>query len=362
LRRNGVGRFISGQRPARLGLRQGAAARERGQARPALTPKARKPEVRAPEARAPEARGKDADRIRIGISGWNYAPWRGRFYPEGLRQKDELRFAAAAFRTIEINGTFYSLQKPKSFRAWAAAAPDDFQFAVKGPRFITHMLKLKNIETPLANFCANGLLALGPKLGPVLWQFPPNFRFNPEKLEAFFRLLPRDTMAAARLARRHDHRVAGRTFFDVDRKRPLRHAIEVRHDSFRVPAFIALLRKHRIALVCADTVEWPLMLDVTADFVYCRLHGSRQLYASGYGAGVLRRWATLALAWAQGEDPRAVLPRRAEHVSPKGPRRRRRREVFVYLDNDAKVRAPVDARRLDRLVQEMAPEGVAPQD
>lgn len=303
-----------------------------------------------------------ADRISIGISGWNYAPWRGRFYPDGLRQKDELRFAAAAFRTIEINGTFYSLQDPKSFHAWAAAAPDGFRFAVKGPRFITHMLKLKNVETPLANFCANGLLALGPKLGPLLWQFPPNFRFNPEKLEAFFRLLPRDTVAAARLARRHDQRVAGRTFFAVDRKRPLRHAVEVRHDSFRVPAFIALLRKHRIALVCADTVEWPLMLDVTADFVYCRLHGSRQLYASGYGTAALRRWATLALAWARGGDPRASLPRRAEHVSPKAPRRRRRRDVFVYFDNDAKVRAPVDARRLDRLVREMAPDGSAQRD
>jgi len=170
--------------------------------------------------------------IRIGISGWRYAPWRGRFYPEGLRQKDELAFAASKFPAIEINGTFYSLQSPKSFQAWAEETPGDFVSAVKGPRFITHMLKLKNVETPLANFCANGILGLGPKLGPVLWQFPPNFRFNPDKLEAFFKLLPRDTEAASRLARKHDHRVDGRTHFTIDRKRRLRHAVEIRHGSF----------------------------------------------------------------------------------------------------------------------------------
>jgi uncharacterized protein YecE (DUF72 family) len=302
--------------------------------------------VSSEEARTVDRKGK----IRIGISGWNYAPWRGRFYPKGLRQKDELAFAASKFRAIEINGTFYSLQSPRSFEAWAAAAPDDFAFAVKGPRFITHMLKLRNAETPLANFFANGMLALGPKLGPILWQFPPNFRFNPEKLAAFFNLLPRDTETASQLARGHDHRVEGRTHFEIDRNRPLRHAIEIRHESFRVPEFVALLRKHRIALVCADTVQWPLLLDVTADFVYCRLHGSEQLYASGYDDHALRRWAALVTAWTGGEDPRRGYPRRGEHISEEPPPRRPRRDVFVFFDNDAKVRAPVDAARLAALV------------
>jgi uncharacterized protein YecE (DUF72 family) len=289
-------------------------------------------------------------RIRIGISGWQYAPWRGRFYPEGLRQKDELAFAASQFGAIEINGTFYSLQSPRSFKTWAAATPDDFVFALKGPRFITHMLKLRDVQAPLANFFANGLLALGEKLGPILWQLPPNFRFQPEKLEAFFELLPRNTEAAARLARHHDHRVQGRTCVQAGRKRALRHAIEIRHDSFRAPEFIALLRRHNIALVCADTVEWPLALDITADFIYCRLHGSEQLYTSGYEDKALRRWAALATAWAKGEDPRSGYPRRGEHISERPPARRAGRDVFVFFDNDAKVRAPVDARRLIALI------------
>jgi uncharacterized protein YecE (DUF72 family) len=291
-----------------------------------------------------------AGNIRTGISGWRYGPWRGRFYPTGLRQKDELAFAASQFGAIEINGTFYSLQRPQSFQAWAAATPDDFIFSVKGPRFITHMLKLRNGEIPLANFFANGLLALGPKLGPILWQLPPTFRFDPAKLEAFFRLLPKDTEAAADLARRHDHRVAGRTYLTIDRKRPLRHAVEIRHDSFRTPEFIDLIRRHKLALVCADTVEWPLLLDVTADFIYCRLHGSEQLYTSGYDDQALGRWASLVTRWSKGEDPRGPYPRRGAHIAAEPPSRRARRDVFVFFDNDAKVRAPVDARRLIALI------------
>jgi len=284
-------------------------------------------------------------RVRIGISGWRYAPWRGKFYPKGLRQKDELAHAAGKFPTIEINGTFYSLQSPENFRRWAEATPKDFVFAVKGPRFITHMLKLARAEQPLANFFANGMLALGPKLGPILWQLPPNFRFNPERLESFFKLLPHDTEAAARLARRHDHRVKGRTLTTIDRKRPLRHAIEIRHDSFRTPDFIALLRRHRIGLVCADTVEWPLLMDLTADFVYCRLHGSEVLYASGYDDPALKRWAARVAAWAKGGEPKDAV-----RIVAKPAPKRARRDVYVYFDNDAKVRAPVDAERLAELV------------
>jgi uncharacterized protein YecE (DUF72 family) len=282
--------------------------------------------------------------IRIGISGWRYKGWRGVFYPEGLRQKDELAFAARAFRTIEINGTFYSLQRPEYFTAWRDATPKGFVFAVKGPRFITHMLKLTRCETPLANFFGNGVLALGEKLGPILWQFPPNFRFHPEKLSDFFAQLPRDTEAAAKMARKHDHRIKGRAWLRSDAKCPLRYAIEIRHESFRRPDFIALLRKHDVALVVADTVDWPLLFDVTADFVYCRLHGSEQLYASGYESDALGVWAKRVVSWSQGRELRDGEC--AHHLKA----RAAARDVFVYFDNDAKVRAPFDAQALEGIV------------
>ncbi|MDQ7251147.1 DUF72 domain-containing protein [Dongia sedimenti] len=211
--------------------------------------------------------------IRIGISGWRYAPWRGKFYPKGLRQKDELAYAASKFPTVEINGTFYSLQSPDSFRQWAAATPDNFVFAVKG-----------------------------------------------------------------------------RTTLEIDHKRRLRHAIEIRHDSFRTPAFIALLRKHRIGLVCADTVDWPLLMDLTADFIYCRLHGSEELYASGYDDTTLKRWAIRVAAWAKGREPADAL-RVTAKPAPRPAGASKGRDVYVYFDNDAKVRAPVDAARLAQLVK-----------
>src|SRR5687768_17392697 len=173
--------------------------------------------------------------IRIGISGWRYRPWRGIFYPKGLQQRRELAFCADCFRAVEINGTFYSLQRPEFFEAWAAAVPQDFVFAIKGSRFITHNKKLKDIEAPLANFLAQGLLSLGNKLGPFLWQFAPRFRFDPERLERFFAQLPRDTDAAAALARQHDGRVAGRAMVQARTPMRLRHAIEIRHQSFVDP-------------------------------------------------------------------------------------------------------------------------------
>jgi uncharacterized protein YecE (DUF72 family) len=283
--------------------------------------------------------------IRIGISGWRYKGWRGVFYPDGLRQKDELTFAAQSFRTVEINGTFYSLQRPDYFRAWDEATPAGFVFAVKGPRFITHMLKLRRAETPLANFFGNGLLALGEKLGPILWQFPPSFRFDSSKLEAFFAELPRDTEAAARLARRHDHRITGRAWLRTDAKRPLRYAMEIRHESFRCAEFISLLRSHDIALVVADTVDWPLLFDVTADFVYCRLHGSKQLYASGYESDALDLWARRLVAWSKGSELRV-----GDYAHPRKAARAKQRDAFVYFDNDAKVRAPFDACALQAKV------------
>jgi uncharacterized protein YecE (DUF72 family) len=279
--------------------------------------------------------------IRIGISGWSYAPWRGKFYPRGLARKRELGYAASQFPSIEINGTFYRLQRPESFAQWRDETPDDFVFAVKGSRYITHMLHLKNAEPALANLFASGLLRLGPKLGPILWQFPARTKFDAARLGAFFTLLPRDTEAAAALARRHDARVAGRAWLRSEGALPLRHAIEIRHESFRDPAFIELLRRHRIALVCADTVAWPRLMDLTADFVYCRLHGSKQLYASGYGPKALDRWAELVGAWAAGRDPPD-----ADRIKPPLKRRAAGRDVYVYFDNDAKVRAPADAAAL----------------
>jgi uncharacterized protein YecE (DUF72 family) len=286
--------------------------------------------------------------VRIGISGWTYAGWRGIFYPEELPHKRELAYAAGKFPTVEINGSFYSLQTPASFGKWSDATPEDFIFAVKGSRYITHMRRLRDIEKPLANFLASGLLRLGPKLGPILWQFPPNFRYERERLESFFALLPRDTKAAAEMARRHDSRVKGRAWTEIDRKRPLRHTIEIRHDSFRDPDFIRLLRAHKIALCCADTVEWPRLMDLTADFIYCRLHGSIELYKSGYGEASLRKWAARVDTWSRGEEPAD-----AERVIDKPAPKRARRDVYLYFDNDAKVRAPFDAQRLIRLVRKV---------
>ncbi|KKB12776.1 hypothetical protein VE25_05365 [Devosia geojensis] len=283
--------------------------------------------------------------IRIGISGWTYKPWRGEFYPEGLPQKRELAYAAEHFRAIEINGTFYGLQRPEAFGRWREETPDDFVFAIKGSRYITHMLKLRGIEAPLANLMASGPLRLGPKLGPFLWQFPPRMKFDRDLFDRFLGLLPHDTDEASALARRHDERLDGRNWLKSDVHQPVRHAVEIRHESFRSPEFIRLLRRHRVALVCADTVEWPLLMDLTSDFVYCRLHGSEVLYTSGYDGKALDRWAARVRTWVRGAEPED-----AERVAAPTPRRKSGRDVFVFFDNDAKVRAPADAEALaDRL-------------
>ena len=280
-------------------------------------------------------------RIHIGISGWRYKGWRGVFYPEKLPQRRELEFASRKFDTIELNGSFYSLQRPQSFLQWHAETPPDFTFAIKGSRYITHMLRLRNVEGPLANFFAQGLLHFGAKLGPILWQLPPNFPFEPERLEQFLALLPRTVKQAAELARNHDDRLNDRSWFQVRKDAPLHHALEIRHESFVSEKFIRLLRRYGVGLVVADTVEWPLLMDVTSDFVYCRLHGSEQLYASGYEADALDVWARRVVAWARGEE--VTDGRRA---SARDAAKRKRRDVFVYFDNDMKVRAPFDAEQL----------------
>ena len=239
--------------------------------------------------------------VRVGISGWRYAPWRGgTFYPDGLKQRCELHHASRRFGAIEINGTFYSLQRASSFRSWRDDTPDGFLFAIKGGRFVTHMRRLKDAGPALANFFASGVLELGEKLGPVLWQLPASFRF---------------------------------------------HALEVRHPSFADPAFPELLREHGVALVLSDAPGWAAYGDATADFAYFRLHGAEELYASGYDDAALDKWAERVRSFAGGgepDDPPRLAKRKAQ---------RRRRDVFVFFDNDAKVRAPHDAmalmRRLD---------------
>lgn len=280
--------------------------------------------------------------IRIGISGWNYKGWRGVFYPKNLAQRRELEFAARQFNSIEINGSFYSLQRPESYRRWRTETPDNFLFSVKGPRFITHMKKLREVRAPVANFFASGVLALEEKLGPILWQFPPNFGWNAERFEKFFQLLPKSTGQAAKLGRRHDDKLKTRAWLKTERDRPLRYCVEIRHASFLVPDFFTLLRKWNIAFVFADTAgKWPYVEDLTADFVYCRLHGDTQLYASGYSTRALDWWAARLKFWRRGQQPKDAKLVRTQHRGVQS-----ERDIFVYFDNDAKVHAPFDAQEL----------------
>src|SRR3954468_8339270 len=265
-----------------------------------------------------------AGQIRIGVSGWRYTPWRGNFYPKGLAQSRELHYASRAFNSIELNGSFYSLQWPTSYAQWADQTPEGFVFAVKGSRYITHMLKLRNIETALANFFASGLFELGDKLGPILWQFPPMMRFHPQVFEEFFSILPRSTGEALWIACAHDERPKGRVCLEPLDDFPLRHCVEVRHESFETPEFVRMLERHRIAFVLADTPNpWPKYEGVTADFTYMRLHGSTELYNSRYTHEELARWAAMMRGWAQSS-----------------------RDVYCYFDNTDKLHAPDNAQEL----------------
>jgi uncharacterized protein YecE (DUF72 family) len=264
--------------------------------------------------------------VRIGISGWTYPRWRGTFYPKGLPQRQELRYASERMNSVEINGSFYSLQRRSSFEAWAASVPEDFVFAVKGGRFITHMKKLSGIETPLANFLASGVLALDQKLGPILWQLPPNLGFNADRMDAFFAQLPRSAGTAAEIAAHHDQRVPDDRALTkaVHPRYRLRHAIEPRHESFRTPEFYRLLRRYQMALVISDNPgKWPIFTEITTDLMYLRLHGHDQLYVSGYSDQELDDWAAKIRSWTE-----------------------RGCDVYVYFDNDAKVHAPFDAMSL----------------
>lgn len=266
--------------------------------------------------------------IRTGVSGWRYPGWRGVFYPPGLRQRDELSYLSERMATVEVNGSFYSLQRPSSWRSWAAQVADGTVMAVKGPRFITHMLRLRDAREALGTFFASGPLLLGDLTGPFLWQLPARDAFEPDRLEAFFALLPRTEREAARLAR-------GGRLAQIERRaetpwtraaradRPLRHAIEVRHSSYEDEEFLAMCRRHRVAVVVSDGAgQWPTIDAVTADHVYVRLHGGDELYTSGYSATEIEDWAARVRGWAAHDGVEQVL---------------------VYFDNDAKVHAPRDA-------------------
>jgi uncharacterized protein YecE (DUF72 family) len=285
--------------------------------------------------------------VYIGISGWRYAGWRGVFYPRQLRQADELKFAARCFDSIELNGSFYSLQRPEFYARWRAETPEDFVFSVKGGRFITHMRRLRNVETALANFFASGVLCLEEKLGPILWQFPESLGFD-ERFERFFELLPHDTREAAALARHHDRRLVGRSAVRAQSRHAVRHAIEIRSPTFLSSDFVTLLRRFGIALVVADTAgHFPYVEDVTSDFVYVRLHGDEKLYESGYSPAAIARWASRVRAWSLGSEPKD-----AQRISEARAPSRHRRDVYVYFDNDIKVHAPFDALALSRALAE----------
>ncbi len=267
-------------------------------------------------------------RAFVGISGYDYKPWRGRFYPDDLPARRWLEYASRTFNSIELNGTFYSLKSPAVFERWLEEVPKrDFVFAVKGGRFITHNLKLRNVETALGNFFASGVLALGRRSGPFLWQLPATYRFEPDRLDSFIRQLPRNARQGEAVARQHDARLRRGALVDAAASVKYRHAFEVRHPSYFHEEFYSLLRQHRCGFVIADTAgKFPYAEEVTADFVYVRLHGSRQLYASGYTDEELDTWARRCNDWRSEGDGS--------------------RDVYVYFDNDAKVHAPFDALRL----------------
>jgi uncharacterized protein YecE (DUF72 family) len=255
--------------------------------------------------------------IRVGIGGWVFAPWRGEFYPKGLPHAHELEYASRKLTTIEINATFYRSQRPESFRKWADETPDDFVFSVKAPRFATHRRVLAEARESIERFFTGGLLELEAKLGPVLWQLHPGKKFEPDDFAAFLASLPAN--------------VEGRS---------IRHVVEARHESFRSPALIDLLRKYSVAIALVDSDKHPLIADVTADFVYARLQRTAERNRTGYPPRLLDDWAERARTFADGRAP-DDLGTIAGTVPPKA-----KRDVFVYVISGAKVRAPAAAMAL----------------
>ena len=255
--------------------------------------------------------------LRVGIGGWTFAPWRGPFFPKGLKHADELRYAGERLGAIEINGTFYRTQSPQSFRKWAEETPDGFVFSLKGHRSVVNRGRLAEAEPAVTRFVESGLSELGDKLGPILWQLPPTKRFDEGDLDAFLSLLPGE----------------------ID-GRPLRHALEVRHESFRNPVFIALLRRHKVPVVYAHAERYPAIADATGDFVYARLQQCQAEEPAGYPAAELDAWADRSRQWEQGRTP-PDLPSVGPSGEPVRPR-----ECFVFFIAGAKERAPAAAMAL----------------
>jgi uncharacterized protein YecE (DUF72 family) len=262
--------------------------------------------------------------IYVGIGGWTYEPWRGVFYPKGLPQARELSYAGEHLTSIEVNGTFYSTQSPKTFRKWAAEVPDGFVFALKGPRYAVNRRVLREAGESINRFLNSGITELGDKLGPLLWQFTPGKKFDEADFGGFLELLP--------------------TTFGG---RALRHVVEVRHDSFKTPAFVALVRKFNMSLVYAEHDTYPAIADITGDFVYARLQKGNEKLKTGYSPKALDQWAIRAQTWAQGGEPKD-LPKVGKTSAAKQPR-----DVFIYFIHEAKVRAPAAAMALiERLAED----------
>jgi uncharacterized protein YecE (DUF72 family) len=259
-------------------------------------------------------------KIRVGVGGWTYEPWRGTFYPEGLPQKRELEHASRQLTSIEINGTYYGSQKPASYAKWHDETPDDFVFSLKAPRFAMNRTVLAEAGATITRFFNSGVAELKEKLGPINWQFLPTKKFDPVDFEAFFKLLPRE--------------IAGR---------PLRHAVEVRHVSFRSPDFVALARKHGVAVVIAGDSSYPQIADLTAPFVYARIMGTSATEVQGYSDAQLVRWAARARAWASGSlpDDLEYVGKRTGNDEP--------RDVFLYVISGHKVLNPAAAMSLIHL-------------
>jgi len=258
-----------------------------------------------------------AQRIRVGIGGWTYEPWRKNFYPDGLAQTKELEYASRQLTAIEVNGTYYSTMKPASFAKWRDETPDGFVFSLKATRYATNRKLLAEGGDSVERFIGSGLAELGPKLGPVVWQFMPTKRFEPEDFAGFLALLP-----------------------DKLEGLPLRHVLDVRHESFLCAEFLTLARKHKVATVFTDSADYPSFADLTADFAYARLMKSEAELKTGYAPKALDEWAGRAQAWAEGGEPQD-LPRVAPPLAKGKPR-----DVFVYFINGAKERAPAAAMAL----------------
>lgn len=284
--------------------------------------------------------------IRVGVSGWDYDDWADGFYPPGLPRRRRLQHAARLLDTIEVNATFYGLVSARAVRRWREQLSPRTVLAVKGSRFITHTLRLATSEQALANVLACGLLELGHHLGPMLWQLSPRQTFDAGVLEDFVRLLPHDTAAAAALARRHDGRVREPSIPDGTPHR-MRHVLEPRHRSFLCEEAVGILRRHGVALAFSHGSAWPYLEEVTAGFVYVRLHGPGRLYASAYTEAELRGWAERVRCWQQGAEPPD-----ARRISARSPPARVGRDVYVYFDNDAHGYAPRQALTLRRLLDE----------